>query len=1158
MNNIQLFAQSQGATGYASNIGLGTYMQLDLYSDEPIKITSSISSLEDPQLVTSSFSRSFRIPNTPNNSFFMKAVFNVNSSSFDATKKSLSYIYINGVNYQSGNIRLQSVIRNDKDKKIEYEIIFFGGISTFSSITSPKLLSELDISELTHEVSYSNYKLSWDRKLKNGNIVYPLVEWGYTYGKNGDQNIPEQSTLSHYSSAIDSNSKKGFTNILNPLSLRQFKPFIKVKYLWDKVFQDSGFTYESEFINGSTAGTLFDSLYLVSTDKDTAGPLNTTLYFKGKIDSNPGPFNGQAYPFRNINSTVYEFDLISTNFIDTGRNFKGGYNGKIGYLGNPTSYYVSSYPGNYKVLITSLKGRAQMSSPWPRTVQIQVKKDSGGIITYYNKTGYIQGNNNPIFSNLSPIDIDFNFIIPMVKDDILTFKIIVSSSFFTTFGITAGEITVELNQPLNPGGYLPSQYKQIDFIKSINDKFRLIWEIDKENPKNIKIEPWITWVKKGNKKDWSDKLNEDKDISVTPLFYEYKRQINFKDSEDTDLYNDIYTKSTKQIFGQLNLDSNIEIITDKLEFKSLFSPFIIAPIGNSDNFLIPHLCRDSETERQSMEVKPKLCFYNGIVKSPETWFLVDDNASIPAIYSQNEYPLVSPFFKNFVQGTGGYPDLFIEENTFSLYWTEVNQFWNSLIVGFDGRTNKNTFTDYWQNWTETIYDPYSRKMVATFALDSKDLLDLNFNDKIWIKDAWWMPTLIKDFILGTKQNVLVELIKLDRQGISIIGEPSLNLFKFDGFCFGETKEQACCCLGPVGNLSLWFSDPLQLTGNVYLDENALNIPNTGYYSDGINYYFIDSLGNIIIKGDCPLPCLPLTLFPYDNICYGDTLCEACCCFVGTTNIWGDTIDFNLATKIYGGPAGGSLIPGRWYKNGSTVVQVGPDGTTIIQYGTCDFCNCDPLSPEGFVLGGWYEGGDTSGTQKACCIQGTTGNLAITSYYSESLTFYGATGIYTTTSPDYPFGTTGQGYTGAVALSDGKYVKKVQDGIVLTTGDCTYAESCIARTSLPDFWAYNSSGTDITIDFNYLTSYDGINDFYIGSSSATGSSFSENHQYFYDPLSTVKVTANVPTISPGNLYYEAIYDGVTGPTGTIPTPGSLTTTPVLAGTGSWTFNFYWTL
>jgi hypothetical protein len=300
MDYIQLYSQQQGATGYAS------YVEVDLYPAEPIKLTKSVQDLYDPTATKSTFSRTFRVPNTNSNGQYFKAVFNVNSLDYDATETADAYINVNGTYFIGGNVRLQNVFRNDATGKIEYELLFLGETGNFGTIVGPKDLSDLNLAEYAHSLTYANIQNSWTYNLFDGDIVYPLAEWGYTYDSATQQ--PTQSTLSVYGGTA---SVKGFTNSANPLSLDQFKPAVRVKAIWDKIFEEAGFTYESTFLED----TVFTNIYMISTN-EASTIQNDSVAFEAQLTNSYTVSTGNSV-FNRIPFTTEIFD--DSNSWEIGR-----------------------------------------------------------------------------------------------------------------------------------------------------------------------------------------------------------------------------------------------------------------------------------------------------------------------------------------------------------------------------------------------------------------------------------------------------------------------------------------------------------------------------------------------------------------------------------------------------------------------------------------------------------------------------------------------------------------------------------------------------------------------------------------------------------------------------------------------------------------------
>jgi len=1129
MDAISLHAAMIDAPGNPNDQAPGTflsYREIDLYDDEPIKFNKSIQSIEEPTATTSNFTRTFRVPANSGNGQYFKAVFNVNSTDFDATKKADAYININNAYFVGGNIRLTAIYTNGERSKVEYEIVFMGETSTFASVVAPKNMSEINLNALGHNFTYENVKLSWNAGpgstggLLNGDVVYPLCEWGYTYG---DDNQPEQATLSVYTGTTGG-SMKGFTNSLYPLLLTQFKPIVRAKRIWDAIFDDAGYTYESQFLDSM----FFKNLYMVSTDVATSnaelvytpyaiigipysGP--TTLAFDNftKVVAN-NEYEDNTNSFNPVNST---YTIPFTGYYTITSRLKMTFtpNNFIGY----TNFSYAMYKNG-----------------------VQAVSRSGSLLTPGFST-YTE-NASSVFPQpyaTPPVDpeYDFDFSGNYTQGDVIEFYIYVPSYQFNYLIFQVGSIKFTGPAVIMPQGLMPTQYKQIDFIKGVNDRFKLMWQPDKENEKNFKIEPWVDWVKQGQQLDWSDKLNEELDVTIKPLFYTQPRRVIFKDSEEADVFNFSYQQQNKQVFGQLNQDSNIELITGDRVITSMFAPVPLAPIAGTGGFLIPHFAKDTETQRQPMQVKPRLVFYNGEQSVPPglQYYMKDTPGGTgPSAIQQATYPLISQF--------NIYP---FDQASYDLNWTNNPQFWDPLnniyppaggsgATGFAGRTTNTTYVKYWEAWFDSTYNPYSRIMEATFALDSTDIYNLEFNDIIMVKDSWWSVTKITDYVLGTKQNVKVQLVKLGDIGISIgvTGPTSITgtiLTEFKGICFGLTQCDAYCCRG-ITSFSVYANNKILYNAQFIYGNPSGSIPApAGWYWDGNFTMQVNEFGVITAFGTgAGCVCVP-PLFAI-SVCPSDDFCTACCCTSYTQTIYGDNANLALCTVLYGDNVGTTtLIPNNYYKNASTQCRVGANGITITSFGICDFCNCG-YNPNSKVLarsatteggtGGTGPGPITYGTAASACSN--TGSQSYETFYISDPLFVDSSTFYYDVNSVVGIGDLGQvGVTGFV--SDGEFVKYYEGATASgSTLDCADLTP-IDRTNPITFRAISYTGADLTATFGYYTLPDPATFLYIDQAIYTGTNWDQTHVIDYNTsnFTAVKLLVDVPTVVVYQYYQEGI-------------------------------------
>ena len=274
MSNVQLFAINSA----------GETVLLQLSESSPLKINLSVASL-NAFTPTSYYSQTFRIPGQGTNGNFFKDVYSVNGYSFDASKTAQAWINNEGFLFSIGNLNLKSVYLNERTDKIEYEVFFLGDTSDFSAAVGSAYMNTIDTSSLNHDLTYANVVNSWGATagatsgIFDGNVLYPLCEWGYTYDSN---NFPIQNTLSiGFPRGSTGDAGGSFTNgPTSGLSLGQFKPAVRIKWLWDKIFETAGYTYTSDFIDSN----LFDGLYMVSDS--LAQPEQTGSTARCKVSNN--------------------------------------------------------------------------------------------------------------------------------------------------------------------------------------------------------------------------------------------------------------------------------------------------------------------------------------------------------------------------------------------------------------------------------------------------------------------------------------------------------------------------------------------------------------------------------------------------------------------------------------------------------------------------------------------------------------------------------------------------------------------------------------------------------------------------------------------------------------------------------------------------------
>lgn len=776
-----------------------SFILLDLMEDTPIKLTISVADIMEPTSNPSTFSQTFRVPNTANNNKFFKNSFNVNAVIFDATKKIESYVEDSNVTISVGSIRLTNIITNNRDKNVEYEITFFGEVSDFSSAIGGGFLNSLDLIPYNHVKSYANVVASWNNNLLSGDVIYPLIEWGYDYL----DGIPVQSTLALYDSI---QAQKGFTNVSNPLSIDQFKPVIRAKVLFNAIFAMSGFTYESTFINGLD----FSNQYIITEQTDTA------------IDRKTAKFQAKGNASQNLNISSFTKLFFPNEIYDTANSFDNATSVFTVPLtfSSPLDFFIFTISGSTRMLFTGVPGT-------PIAFDIEIFNQTSNALIASQAFVYTPTIQNQIFPFTANFNV-FNALAPIGNELIFRLNITSGNVAIATVlnTILSQNTSVSNINVLN--NYLPNNVKNIDFLKAIIERYNLVLEPSKTISKHFIITPWVDWIEQGNQRDWTNLVDGNIDIQSKPLFESQTRSNTFLDEEDSDYVNYNFQLATKRTYGQLEIDSNNENIVGNKVTQSLFAPTPLLPIGNSSaqtsasgpqklaaKFLIAHIAKDSTTERTPIVPKLRLVYYNGMVNAPLQWHIKND-ANVTITY--NQYPLVSQY-SNINSGT----------NFIDMAWRNSAPLFpiTATVNNPPLRTTFDLFNLYWRKWYDFTYDPFGRILEMNIILDYKEIWNLQFNDKIFIKDSWFIVNKITDYLIGKKNSCKVELVRVG-QSISI--EPR-QLITGQRMCYQVAEETNCdvyCCYVNGGATIIYYES----NGNLYLDANGnLPAPN-GFYSYG--------------------------------------------------------------------------------------------------------------------------------------------------------------------------------------------------------------------------------------------------------------------------------------------------------------------------------------
>ena len=224
---------------------------LDTYKEEPISLTYNVSDITEIDKRNSSFSKTIKLPETKNNREIFGDIADLGvSSTFNPNKKTKAYILVDTVMIFEGFLQLRRVFVDKDEDKAEYEVVIYADNDNFFKLIGERFLTDLNYDELNHNWTPENIRQSWTASWDKG-YYYPLIDYGYNW---------------------ELGSINGWTTTYNTeVKTTQMFPATNVKYIWDKIFDNVDYSYQSEFLNSE----VFKNLYIPFSRKDLIRDVNS-------------------------------------------------------------------------------------------------------------------------------------------------------------------------------------------------------------------------------------------------------------------------------------------------------------------------------------------------------------------------------------------------------------------------------------------------------------------------------------------------------------------------------------------------------------------------------------------------------------------------------------------------------------------------------------------------------------------------------------------------------------------------------------------------------------------------------------------------------------------------------------------------------------------
>ena len=726
---------------------------LDVKDGTNFPLNFQVGDIRDLTQRKGTFSKSITLSGTKNNNTLLNNYYDINISSgnFDINKLTRCSVLQNGIPIVT-NALLQLVnvkkvqLTDAYEQGLEYEVLVRDSQAEFYTAITNFELTDLDFSDCNHDFDITAITDSWSHTQSD-----------------------------HYKYLMPYNDTVNYT-------VNHFKPAIYAKSYFDRIFANSGFTYDWTNFSDSH----FDKLLIPYN-----GDVNNFDYTDYRVNAETTFLSSYAQPNPGFNEPFTQQITTWTETLDVQNLFNpstGEYSAPFNSDVAQGQTYTFSFTYVYEIILdnasTSPPFTAYLKVQDPTTLLYQNAEIEYNLqfelLVNGSGVGFIQaidvahvGDGISTVSiapstSLSVLSASGTTTIPIpiniTATDIVEIKagIYVNSLYNYTVdavwrstNATSGGSNVQVNPQIDfsslivdivpsnniqfIGGtqvvndFIPQKIKQSDFVKAIFQMYNLYAYPNTNQPNELILVQRDEWYDSGIEKDWSTKLakNQDQELIFLPDLSKKKLKLTYK--PDTDSANEVYTQATAETYGQLEYTFDNEYVKDTDTKELLFSP---TPV-NKTSF------------------DAYLPMINGIAPNTNIRILYD--AGLETCQAFNIYE----------QGTTGTTGL--------TSYPQTGHFNNALTPTFDINfgvcdyyfyqtsvlTNNNLYNLYWRRTVNQIN--VGKMLIASFHLNEADIQTLKLNDKIRIDNSWWNINKVIDYNANNDTLTKVELISVDTE-----------------------------------------------------------------------------------------------------------------------------------------------------------------------------------------------------------------------------------------------------------------------------------------------------------------------------------------------------------------------------------------------------------
>jgi hypothetical protein len=659
------------------------YRKLDLYDDENINLTSKLSDIEKLSNVFTDFSDSFTLPASSVNNEVFKHYYDFDiDNPFNANLRIPAYVEIDTIPFRFGVLQLDGIQKKDFYPDT-YKVTFFGNTTQLNVKFGEDTLDKLDyIKSGNTEIKSFSGLSQFDYEYNSANVIASILNPSFL-----DNNII--TPLINYSDKDwnygggNGTSVKDISIDSGAISDKDLRPAIRVIKLIEAIETKYDITFSRDFFGTAS----FQDLFMWLNNRED----NRTEYEVLFTDNFVNNFTGFQFFIPSINNNLIKIERTNNSpgfELDARVNFRVTPSGGFTTIG-------------YTMIIVDENGR-----------EINRRENVTGQQTITNNTRFRPNQvGKTIFRGLkiisdAPIDADVRAEVRSVTLAI-DYQEGISNPNTQTI---KNDFVVSDNMP---------RMKVIDFLTSIMKMFKLI--IRPITTTDFYMDTLDGFYSKGNILDITDyadhtQVDIERPVIYSDIRFQFEKTENFLGKKFRVDNNPITEIGYGDLQAIYEIDNKQELKVD-VNFENMLFENISDNTGVITN-IMTGFAASSTDDGQSFtknKSKPILFYNNGINNHVDFPFKFKFSEENPAevVYSYN---------------IGNTNNEYIEQVTDSVnFGVEFDQ-WHQQEI------DRNLFSNYWDNWVNTIYDLKQRKVKLNSYLPQRFIQELSLNDRLIIGD----------------------------------------------------------------------------------------------------------------------------------------------------------------------------------------------------------------------------------------------------------------------------------------------------------------------------------------------------------------------------------------------------------------------------------------